>query len=561
MLYSTLMAQQIDVTLKGLHQLSNRIHHRQLNACDWPVVDALVDNLIGREEGKLTRMLAKLANQNSEQEMKAGAATATADLTQSDEPAPEKPAPELNTTAAGGKKGHGRNAAVAFSNAKQISYVLPKNTIGFFCQDCGHGRMKRYRSKKIICVIGQPLFAAEIHEAEQARCPGCGKIISAPLPAKTGEGIGKHVIYHWSAAAMLLVLHYTGGMPFKRLELLHSSWGIPFSDANQWEVVNGAIDYLMPLLKAIENHAIENVQTLKIDDTGSMVLEIQQQITAEVEAAKALGLTPENIRTGINATCARMETPDGTVLLFFTGRHHAGEICERILDRRPELSEKIIKITDAAAKNFNHNHADKVIEAACNAHAFLKFRAIKAKFPDEYALVGEAYKHIFENDDTAREQKMTPQQRLEFHQQHSRKWMEKIRQWCADKLQDRSVEPRSALWEPVTFIINQWPRLSKFLEGPGVPLDTNLVEQALNIPVRYLAGSFNYQNVTGAEVGDAAMSLVSTARACDVEPVSYITYCLEHHQDLKLHPEKYLPWVYRDKAKDRIPDELIVEIR
>ena len=28
---------------------------------------------------------------------------------------------------------------------------------------------------------------------------------------------------------------------------------------------------------------------------------------------------------------------------------------------------------------------------------------------------------------------------------------------------------------------------------PGVPLDTNLIEQALIMPVRYLAGSFNYK--------------------------------------------------------------------
>jgi flavin-dependent dehydrogenase len=38
-------------------------------------------------------------------------------------------------------------------------------------------------------------------------------------------------------------------------------------------------------------------------------------------------------------------------------------------------------------------------------------------------------------------------------------------------------------------------------------------EQSLIIPVRYLAGSFNYQTPTGAEVGDRMMSLVATARA------------------------------------------------
>ena len=48
--------------------------------------------------------------------------------------------------------------------------------------------------------------------------------------------------------------------------------------------------------------------------------------------------------------------------------------------------------------------------------------------------------------------------------------------------------------------------MTKFHEVPGVPLDSNLVEQALIIPVRYLAGSFAYKTQTGAEVGDRAMS-------------------------------------------------------
>ena len=84
--------------------------------------------------------------------------------------------------------------------------------------------------------------------------------------------------------------------------------------------------------------------------------------------------------------------------------------------------------------------------------------------------------------------------------------------FSGDKLKAKLVEPNSALWEPLTFIINQWPRLTRFYEEPGVPLDTNLVEQKLIIPVRYLAASFNYQTETGAEVGDRMMSLIATAR-------------------------------------------------
>ncbi len=81
-------------------------------------------------------------------------------------------------------------------------------------------------------------------------------------------------------------------------------------------------------------------------------------------------------------------------------------------------------------------------------------------------------------------------------------------------------------------MINQWDRLTCFCDVPGVPLDTNLVEQALILPVRYFAGSFNYHTEEGAVVGDHAMSLIATARARDVEPVAWLTECLRCHEDL-----------------------------
>ena len=82
-----------------------------------------------------------------------------------------------------------------------------------------------------------------------------------------------------------------------------------------------------------------------------------------------------------------------------------------------------------------------------------------------------------------------------------------------------------------------------------MPLDTNLVEQTLIMPVRYLAASFNYQTGDGAEVGDHHMSLIATAKANGAEPAAYLEFCLKNHEDLAKHPEKYLPWACRDHLR------------
>ena len=552
------MTQTIDVTIAGLHQLHTRIGQHQLEKNDWPLVGALVEKLLLREEAKVERMRAKIAadkaanlpgdvidvehtsysddEEEGEDEPSGAAAPISSD--QKDPVDPKK------------GKGHGRNGAAAYTNAKHFFHTLVAGILGSLC-DCRKACMTKYREKVVIRVLGQPLFAAELHHYEQVRCKMCGKIIRAIGPAAVLEGIGTgYVVYDYSACAMLSVMHYFGGAPFKRLESLHAGWGIPFADANQWNVVNHSDDLLAPLNKALEIYGMQRATSLRIDDTGSMIIQIMRQIKAETKALKLLGEKTDGVRTGINATGVYLETPAGTVILYFTGLHHAGEVLDLLLKHRAIDGPKLPKVTDGASKNFNPLQKDLLIEGVCNAHAFLKFDAVKDLYPEEYAIAGAVYRQVFDNDDIAKARNMTPLQRMEFHAKNSLPLMEKLKAMCEAKISSRLVEPNSRLWEPVTFIINQWERLTRFCREPGVPLDTNLVEQTLIIPVRYLGGSFNYQTINGAEVGDHNMSLAATARANGVEPVSYLEYCLRNHEDLKKRPEYYLPWVYRERISE-----------
>src|SRR5262249_28237340 len=176
-------------------------------------------------------------------------------------------------------KGHGRNGASAYRAAQHIFYTLLLGVIGAVCAACKLSKMTRYREKIAIRIFGQPLFRAELHHYEQARCRGCGRLVRAEGPACVQEGLGTdYVRYDWSACAMLMVMHYFGGAPFKRLESLHHGWGVPMPDANQWELVNAGDDLLLPLYKALEKHAIQQATNFRIDDTGSMVITLKKQI-------------------------------------------------------------------------------------------------------------------------------------------------------------------------------------------------------------------------------------------------------------------------------------------
>ena len=559
--------ERFEVTLEGLRQLRHRVDEQQLEPDDWPFIGALVSKQIARGERMQERMIAKIAAAATAEE--SGQVPEGEGSVESGEPTGSTSSSGANATSSseaestagrGGEadqadskkaKGHGRNGASAYTRAKHLFHALALGVVGALCQVCGRGRMYRYRDKIVIRIIGQPLFGAELHHYEQARCRECGHVVRADGPACVHEGIGSdYVRYDWSACGMLMVMHYFGGAPFKRLESLHQGWGVPMPDANQWEVVNACDDRLLPLYRALEQHAIQQATNFRIDDTGSMVIALRRRMEAEIEALQRLGESTKDVRTGINATGLYWETPDGPVILYYTGLHHAGEIVDQLLRHRLLSRPKLVKCTDGASKNFDHEQGEKLVESTCNAHALLKFRDIRDKYPAEYAEAGRVYKQVFDNDDKARALGLTPIDRMLYHLKHSKPLMQELKAMCEEKIKSKLVEPNSPLWEPLTFVVNQWDRLTRFCEVPGVPLDTNLVEQALIIPVRYLAGSFNYQSEDGATVGDHLMSLIATARANDVEPVAYLTECLRCHQDLAKWPEYYLPWVYRERMKE-----------
>lgn len=556
-----------EVTLDWMRGLRRRIECRRLEDGDWPFLGALVSNQIAREEDRQARRLAKLlekaaangdtpADDSSDESATAADGSAAAGAAPQAGQAPGEGEPAETAEGDGNDppadpKGHGRNGKDAYKNAQHFFYALAFGVIGAVCEECGIGKMQAYREKVFIRIVGQPMLAAECHHYAQARCRNCGHIVRAEGPAGVFEGLGSdYVRYAWSACAMLAVLHYTSSSPFKRLESLHQGWGIPLADANQWELVSAGDDRLLPLYRALERHAIQTATNFRIDDTGSMVIALQRQITAELAALESLGESTKNVRTGINATGLYWETPSGPVILFYTGRHHAGEIVDQVLRHRLVNSPKLVKCTDGASKNFDHQHADKLVESTCNAHALLKFRAIKDKHPVEYAEAGKIYKQVFDNDDKARDLGLTPIDRMRFHREHSKPLMEQLRKMCEQRLASKTVEPNSPLWEPLSFVINQWDRLTQFYKTSGVPLDTNLVEQALIVPVRYQAASFNYQTQDGALVGDHFMSLIATARANGVEPVAYLAECLRCHEDLAKRPEHYLPWAFAQRLEE-----------
>lgn len=201
-------------------------------------------------------------------------------------------------------------------------------------------------------------------------------------------------------------------------------------------------------------------------------------------------------------------------------------------------------MTDALARN--RPKGIEVDWANCWAHGrrgvFYEFE----NHPEACKKVLEWIGQLFRNDKKAHEQKLSDQERLEFHQRHSQPVLNELHQWIKIQFDEKRIEENSGLGKALRYLPKHWKKLTLFLRKPGVPLDNNICERALKFMTRYRKNSLFYRTQHGADVGDAYMSLIHTAELCGANPFEYLTELQKHREAVAQTPEDWLPWNYKE---------------
>jgi transposase len=169
---------------------------------------------------------------------------------------------------------------------------------------------------------------------------------------------------------------------------------------------------------------------------------------------------------------------------------------------------------------------------------------VAENFPDECRYVLETLGQVYGHDAEAREQALTPDQRLQFHQQPSGPVMEQLHGWLAVQLTERKTEPNSGLGKAITYLLRHWRPLTMFLRAAGPPLDNNIVERALKRAVLHRKNALFYRTLNGAQVGDLSMSLIHTCQLCGANSFEYLTELQRHARELAANPAEWMPWNY-----------------
>ncbi len=140
---------------------------------------------------------------------------------------------------------------------------------------------------------------------------------------------------------------------------------------------------------------------------------------------------------------------------------------------------------------------------------------------------------------------LSPDERLRFHPEHSGPVMEKLHAWLQAQFAERKLEPNSDLGEAIRYCLKHWTRLTLFLQQPGAPLDSNIVERALKQCTLHRKNSLFYKTENGAEMGDLHMSLIHTCELNGVNPFECLIELQKHTEELTEHPADWMPWNYR----------------
>jgi transposase len=433
--------------------------------------------------------------------------------------------------------GHGRNGATAYAGAPRVE--VPHATLhrGDRCPECQRGKVyPLYEPGLLVRMRGQAPIAATVYELEKLRCNLCGEVFTAKAPAGVGEEK-----YDATTASMIALLRYGSGFPWNRLADLQQGLGIPLPVATQCEIVVDAAATLQPAMEELIRQAAQG-ELLHNDDTSMPVLALRRNRVTATNEAEA----DDTERTGVFTSGIVSLAQKRTIALFFTGRQHAGENLADVLRRRAAELAPPMQMCDALSRNLPKLPEKlEVIVGHCLAHARRRFVEVTPNFPELCQYVLEQLGKVYGNDAAAREQSMTPEARLRFHQRESGPVMHQLHTWLTAQFADRTVEPNSGLGMAIRYLLKYWERLTLFLRQPGAPLDNNIAERALKKAILHRKNSLFYKTANGARVGDLFMSLIHTSELSGANPFDYLTQLQLHADELAHDPSAWMPWNYR----------------
>lgn len=425
-------------------------------------------------------------------------------------------------------KGHGCIGAEEYTGAEVIRVKLDNLNPKDPCPEEGcTGTVYPLKDPGVfIQITGKPLATATKYELEKLRCNLCGTVFTAKLP----EHVGPEK-YDNSFIAMLMIHKYYAAMPFYRQEQLQQSFGVPLPSSTQWDLINKAHHPLVKLYDEFKQ-IVANAKGICVDDTHAKIIEV-------VTSNKKVSHKSE--RKGCHTTGIIGVNDDHSVYLYATNDEAAGKTLAPILTLRDPGLPTPFMMCDALAANISQTIANDLYNLCyCLVHARRNFYDL----PDGYDDLAETVIYLISKiyGIEKRTEKMDDQARLLFHQEHSTPVMTELKSYLEKQLP--AYEPNGIAHKAIMYMLKRWTELTQFLHHPGTPIDNNLTEQMLKIPIRSRKAAMFNKTKHGAIVSSYIITAIYTAVRNNINPYHYLLAILNNPTAVSAAPKQWLPWNY-----------------
>ena len=175
-----------------------------------------------------------------------------------------------------------------------------------------------------------------------------------------------------------------------------------------------------------------------------------------------------------------------------------------------------------------------IIHLGCWAHARRKFKEVQnaaKNIKKHNRKTGSAdvalnyIRKLYAIENRSKSLHYTPDQIHKERQDKSRPILDEFKKW----LEKRSLQtpPKGLLGKAISYSLNEWGKLVRYLDDGLLKPDNNLAENAIR---PFVVGRKNWLfsgSPKGAEASAVAYSLIETAKANGLEPYRYLRYLFE----------------------------------
>jgi len=349
------------------------------------------------------------------------------------------------------------------------------------------------------------------HVRPKYACPTCKEGVKiAPMPKLP---IPKSIATP-SLLAHVATSKYVDGLPLYRQEKIFGRLGVDVSRATlaSWMVKMG--DLVEPLMERVRDEIRKN-SFVQCDETPFQVL---KEPGKRAQSQSYLWV----LRGG---------DPAHPLIYYEYDPSRSSEVPKRLLRGFEGFLQ-----TDGYEGYTALGHEPGVVHVGCWAHARRKFdEALRGQGRSKKKGSKKTAKHSKARQALSQIQSLyaierglkeaTALERYATRQERSREVIDKLRAWL-DASRD-SVPPQSLTGKAMGYLDRQWPKLIRVLDDGRIPLDTNLVENAIR---PFVVGRKNWlfaDTMAGARASANLYGLIETAKANHIEPGRYLAHLFE----------------------------------